>query len=92
MMCVLHPLRTDPPPSVGVYTCRHSQKGTRSPRANDRALPVGLQGRVGRANGALSRLRPRWNILYVRSLVDARGCRAHLPLVDVVLSSDQFLR
>lgn len=46
MMCV-YPLGADPP-RASVYICRHSQKGTRSPRANDCALPVGVS-RVTRA-------------------------------------------
>lgn len=29
-------------PVAGVYTCRHRSKGTRSPRANDSALPDGV--------------------------------------------------
>lgn len=88
-------------PELGVYTCRHSQKGTRSPRANDRALPVGvsdgLQGRVGRANGALSPACDHAGIscMYV-------VCSMHVGVVPtflwstwsshVVLTSDQFPR
>lgn len=52
------PFGTDPP-RAGVYTCRQSQKGTGSPRANDCALPArSITGytRVGRARGAFFRL------------------------------------
>lgn len=38
-------------PVAGVYTCRHRSKGTRSPRANDSALPDGVS-RVTRVRGS----------------------------------------
>lgn len=68
-------------PVAGVYTCRHRWKGTRSPRANDSALPDRVP-RVTRVRGSPRGGSPfpplpRAECVYV---VGTRGCRAHLIL------------